>query len=69
MLAGNKLNTSNLLKLIYFERFFHKNLCNLLKKEQIGELEVYCDFGIAADGSQDPDGCPDIIQLKDRKSK
>ena len=39
---------------------------NLSLLEQIGQLEVYCDFGIK-DNTQDPDGCPDIIHVADRK--
>jgi len=39
---------------------------NLSLQEQIGQLEVYCDFGIK-ENTQDPNGCPDIIQLVDRK--
>ena len=41
---------------------------NLALHEQIGQLEIYCDFGIDENGTQDPDGCPAIIKLGDRKS-
>lgn len=40
---------------------------NLSLQEQIGQLEVYCDFGIDKENTQDQNGCPDIIQLRDRK--
>ena len=39
---------------------------NLSLQEQIGQLEVYCDFGIK-ENIQDPNGCPEIIHVSNRK--
>ena len=40
---------------------------NLALHDQIGQLEIYCDYGVTADGKQDIDGCPQVIHLADRK--
>ena len=40
---------------------------NLALHDQIGQLEIYCDYGVTADGKQDEDGCPQVIHLADRK--
>ena len=40
---------------------------NLALHDQIGQLEIYCDYGVTADGKQDEDGCPQLIHLADRK--
>ena len=57
-------NFKNMIVFFLFQTWF--KLIHILLKEQIGQMEVYCDFGIK-DNTQDPDGCPDIIQLVDRK--
>ena len=40
---------------------------NLALKEQIDQLEIYCDYGIDQNGQQDPEGCPAVIKLGERK--
>ena len=40
---------------------------NLALHDQIGQLEIYCDYGVTADGKQDEEGCPQVIHLADRK--
>ena len=40
---------------------------NLALHDQIGQLEIYCDYGVTADGKQDEDGCPQVIHLAERK--
>lgn len=41
---------------------------NLALKEQIDQLEIYCDFGIDQNGQQDPAGCPSVIKLGERRA-
>lgn len=41
---------------------------NLSLADQIGQLDIYCDFGISEEGTQDPDGCPDVLKLSERKA-
>ena len=40
---------------------------NLSLADQIGQLDIYCDFGITEEGTQDPAGCPNILKLSERK--